>query len=210
LPDLLRRVAVRTVVFALAMATIVPLSVRSATPLPAGTEQLLAAASSASNTADRGPQARSLSAALTLQDLGVSISAEVLAPGAVPTPGAVAAQPHFRPAAAPAPRVQFVAPPVGGTVVSGLATWYCCSAGWSGQAVVALPGALGGHYTAPPTSRYVTICADRCARLPVVDYCDCYWGTPSQKVADLSPEAWAAISDGNRYVLGVIPVTVHW
>jgi hypothetical protein len=210
LPDLLRRVAVRTVMFALAMAMIVPLSVRSATPLPAQTQQLLAAASSPPALAERGTGARSVSAALTLQDLGMAIPAEVLAPDAMPTPGAITAQPQFRPIATPRPRVQIVAPPVGGTVVSGRATWYCCTAGYAGQAVVALPGALGGHYDPPPASRYVTICADRCARLPVVDYCDCYWGTSNQKVADLSPEAWAAISDGNRFVLGVIPVTIHW
>jgi hypothetical protein len=210
LPELLRRVAVRTVVFAMAMALIVPLSVRSATPLPAGTQQLLAAAGSPVAGADRGSNESSRTAALTAQDLGVAIPAEDLAAGGVPTPGPVAAQPQFRPAATPRPVVQIVAPPVGGTVVAGRATWYCCTAGYTGQAVVALPGAYGGHYDPPPASRYVTVCADRCARLPVVDYCDCYWGTPSQKVADLSPEAWAAVSDGNRFVLGVIPVTLHW
>jgi hypothetical protein len=43
----------------------------------------------------------------------------------------------------------------------------------------------------------------------VVDYCACYWGTASQKVADLSPEAWAAISDSNHRVMGVLRVTIH-
>jgi hypothetical protein len=92
--------------------------------------------------------------------------------------------------------------------VSGKATWYCCTNGYTGQAVVALPGALGGRYDPPPASRYVTVCADRCARLPVVDYCGCYWGTANQKVADLSPEAWAAVSSTSRSA-GVITVTVH-
>ena len=99
---------------------------------------------------------------------------------------------------APAPRTQ----------VRGKGTNYPGTRGFYGQAAVALPGALGGRYTGR-VNGMVTVCATRCATLPVVDYCDCYWGTSAQKVADLSPEAWAAVSDANRSVVGVIPVTVH-
>ena len=210
MPDLLRRVAVRTVVFAAAMAVIVPLSVRSATPLPPETRRLLAAADGPASTLDRGQAGRESSALLSLQELAPPIGVEDLQPSAQPAPGVVTPKVSYGSVARPRVPVQIVAAPVGGAAISGRATWYCCSAGWRGEAVVALPGALGGHYDAPPASTYVTVCADRCARLPVVDYCDCYWGTTSEKVADLSPEAWAAISDANRYVVGVVAVTIHF
>lgn len=209
MPDLLRRVAVRTVVFAIAMAMIVPLSVRSALPVPAETQQLLDAAGNGPlATLDRGSAGRAASAALSLQEVGAPVAVEQLVPQALPTPATVRAEVAFDIVPTPRPVVRAVPVPTGGSTITGKATWYCCTSGWRGQAVVALPGALGGHYDPPPAGRYVTICADRCVRLPVVDYCGCLWGTAGQKVADLSPEAWAAVTDTSRSA-GVVRVTIH-
>ncbi len=169
MPDLLRRVAVRTVAFAIVMALVVPLSARSATPIAPETRRLLAAASERFPFADRGPAGREASAALSLQEVGPVMGVETLEAPAAPTPGVVALPPSFLTVATPPPPAPVVVPPPTGSSISGKASWYCCTSGWRGVAVVALPGPLGGQYDPPPASRYVTICADRCAHLPVVD-----------------------------------------
>ncbi|HYM52285.1 MAG TPA: hypothetical protein VEW45_02220 [Candidatus Dormibacteraeota bacterium] len=211
--DILRRIAVRTVIFAVGTALLTPLTARSAPPEVSAAIRLLDAADRPVALARADLAGRDRSAALTLFELERTIAAEDLDPAAaLPTPGSapMEATLYLKPALAPAPTPApvVVPPPVAGETVTGLATWYCCTAGYRGLAVVALPGALGGRYDPPPASRYVTVCADRCVQLPVVDYCDCYWGTSSQKVADLSPEAWAAVSDRPQSA-GVISVTVN-
>lgn len=87
--------------------------------------------------------------------------------------------------------------PVDAPTVVGIASTYTGTAGWIGQATVALPGELGGAYTGE-INGFVTVCADRCARLPVVDWCQCYWGTSDERVVDLSEAAWALVSDTSR------------
>jgi hypothetical protein len=213
LPNLMRRVAALTIISAVGIALLAPLAVHSARPARDDAPATLLGDASSRSILDRGAPGREQLSVLTLIDQHGAEVPESFAtrPRPLPTPGSAPMQATLfvepgAAAVAAAPRT--VKPPQAGDSLTGLATWYCCSSGYRGLAVVALPGALGGHYDPPPSSRTVTVCADRCAELPVVDYCGCLWGTADQKIADLSPEAWAAISNSGTSA-GVIRVTVH-
>jgi hypothetical protein len=213
LPDLLRRVAVLTVLSAAGIALLAPLTARSAMPdVTRAADPLLAALSTSSGTLPRGSLADRTSVSRLAMAIEVPVAGtEQIASPALPTPAAAPMEATLYPVSTPrlrmAPAPRSAAAPDGGSV-TGSATWYCCSRGYRGLAVVALPGALGGQYDAPPAARTVTVCADRCVSLPVVDYCGCHWGTSSQKVADLSPEAWAAVTD-RAPSAGVVTVTIQ-
>ena len=226
MPKLLRRVAVLTTTSAIGIALLAPLAAQSARQPDEAVPSSLLDVPAVTSRLDRGSPGRDRLALLTLLEQTRAVAPETLSSlsRALPTPASaemqatISVMPGAQPPAPtplptpvpppPLPTPVPPPPPPTGDEVSGLATWYCCTAGWAGEAVVALPGALGGGYDAPPAARSVTICAERCATLPVVDYCDCYWGTSSQKVADLSPEAWALVTDMGMSA-GVVQVTVH-
>jgi hypothetical protein len=103
-----------------------------------------------------------------------------------------ASAPSVRALRDPEPEPTAQPPPM--TEIAGFGSNYLGTAGWIGEATVALPGDLGGRYNGQ-VNGHVTVCADRCVRLPVVDWCECYWGTDEERVVDLSHAAWALVSD---------------
>lgn len=215
MPDLLRRAVALTVLSALGIALLAPLTARSALPdVPVDVEPLLADLPVSAVTLDRGLTAdRATAARLTLA-AAPAAAPELVSSAALPTPASAPMQATLVPIATPVPSGPVVAPPpVTGETVAGSASWYChkvgtCPAGFTpADAFVALPGALGGAGGRGIVG-YVTVCADRCVELPVVDYCACYWGTASQRVADLSAAAWALVTDRPRSA-GIIQVTLH-
>ncbi|MDP9251255.1 MAG: hypothetical protein M3O78_07790, partial [Chloroflexota bacterium] len=159
MPDLTRRVVVLTFLAAVGVSMLAPVTAGSAAPWTVATQHLLDSADGQATTADRGTSGRERPASLSLAQVPAPIGPETLSPVDPPSsPGSVAMKATFYPLATS----RVAASPASGTTVTGRATWYCCSLGWRGQAVVALPGALGGHYDSPPAAKSVTVCADRC------------------------------------------------
>ena len=211
-----------TVLSAVGLALIAPLTARSAMPdAPVSVERLLARMPVFDTTLDRGSLAgRNTSSRLVMAIEAHPSGTELLTINPLPTPAVAAMEATLYPVATPRPaRAPIAAPAVatapapGGQTITGNASWYChkvgtCPAGFTpDDAFVALPGALGGAGGRGVVG-HVTVCSDRCVDLPVVDYCNCYWGLENQRVADLSAAAWALVTDTPRSA-GILQVTLQ-
>ena len=153
MPDFLRRAALLTIVGAVTVGLLAPLTAGSAIPTSTESARLLAAADRPFSLADRAATGgRNRAAALSLSSVSQPIGTEILGDNAAlaTPPSAPMEATLYRRVVRAVPAL--VTAPVTGNTITGKATWYCCSAGWRGQAVVALPGALGGHYDAPPAA----------------------------------------------------------
>jgi hypothetical protein len=205
LPESFRRGAVHVVVIALIVAALAPQAV-AANPPSAATERLLEAVegSPESGFVVRGSTSQRSLLTYTSVSSASPLDTEQLLGGGYAAPPSVTMS-----AALERIPVPTVARPSGPATITGTASWYCCTMNWGDQAVVALPVALGGHYYPPPGGGTVVVCAERCATLPIGDACGCHWGETGQKVVDLSPAAWEAITDKDRHVYGVVTVTLH-
>ena len=220
MPELLRRVAVLTVLSAVGIALIAPLTARSAVPdTTSAVEPLLDRLPMFTSTLDRGSLVgRGSPSRLALAVEAQASGTELIATAALPTPAVALMEATLFPVATPkpapaAPRAAAAPPLPAGETIAGLASWYChkvgtCPRGFTPEdAFVALPGALGGAGGLGVVGQ-VTVCADRCVLLPVVDYCNCYWGLENQRVADLSAAAWALVTDSPRSA-GILQVTLQ-
>ena len=93
--------------------------------------------------------------------------------------------------------------------IEGNASNYAGTKGFIGIPTVALPGKYGGRYNGT-INGYVRVCADRCAKLPIVDWCYCIVPNSAYpvRIVDLNYQAWALVTD-KPLSEGIIKVSLH-
>jgi hypothetical protein len=96
----------------------------------------------------------------------------------------------------PAPRQSATA-----ATVRGRASWY----GVDGDVAAAGPALRHGHWR----GSLVSVCADRCVTVRLVDFCQCLRGERSERVIDLSPSAFARLSPLSAGLIRVTVSAVH-
>jgi len=81
--------------------------------------------------------------------------------------------------------------------IRGIASWYRAT----GLVAAAGPALRVGDWRGST----VTVCAERCIRVRLTDYCECYAGTDLERIVDLSDDAFRALAPLSR---GLVRVTV--
>ena len=103
-----------------------------------------------------------------------------------------------------------------GRRIKGLASWYCsntspCRVGFPPGSKVAAAGpalraAIGGSQSSPAyRNKSVIVCGSKgCMNIKLVDWCQCYYKQPNEKLIDLYKVVWDAIGASKG------KVTVSW
>ena len=115
-------------------------------------------------------------------------------------PPAASAIATHRPTATVPPPTERPAASMSGHSISGLSSWYAYVPGGA-AAGPALRRALGPGWR----GKVVTVCASRCIRVTLSDWCGC--NTANEKLIDLDRSSFALLADPSR---GVVKVTVRW
>jgi rare lipoprotein A (peptidoglycan hydrolase) len=99
------------------------------------------------------------------------------------------------------PKIKIGTPPPSKKVVIGRASWYNVGRGYYAAAG---PDLRIGSWR----GRVVEVCnTEKCIKVKIIDWCQCYRNEPTERIIDLSADAFAALFPLSR---GLGKVTVKW